>query len=169
MKTFYSIFCLVFLFIACQPKVDNAANEAFEKNSLTALANIEGFENEAMDYSMYADNFVLYETNFGANDSLNLDDIKSRDAELWEMYDFEMLTDPVVLLPGVNAETKVPDGSVRYYGDWKVTLPATDSTEARSGVMRMYESFDFDADGKILYQQAYADFTGLFMYLHSEE
>lgn len=169
MKTFYSILSLSILFIACQPKVDNAANEAFEKNSLTALANIEGFENEAMDYSMYADNFVLYETNFGANDSLNLDDIKSRDAELWEMYDFEMLTDPVVLLPGVNAETKVPDGSVRYYGDWKVTLPATDSTDARSGVMRMYESFDFDADGKILYQQAYADFTGLFMYLHSEE
>ena len=169
MKTFYSILCLSLLFIACQPKVDNAANEAFEKNSTTVLANIEGFANENVDYSMYADNFVLAETSFGASDSLNLDDVKARDVELWDMYDFEFVTDPIVLLPGVNAETRMPDGSVRYYGDWKVTLPATDSTEAKSGVLRIYESFDFDRDGKIVYQQGYADFTGLFMHLHGEE
>jgi hypothetical protein len=169
MKTFYSLICLSLLFFACQPKTDNAANDTFEKNSKTVLANIEGFANENLDYSMYADNFVLLETNFGSNDSLNLDDLKSRDAELWEIYDFEMVTDPAVLLPGVNAETKKTDGSVRYYGNWKMTLPATDSTEAKSGVLRMYESFDFDEEGKIVYQQAYADFTGIFMHLHGED
>ncbi len=169
MKTVYSILCLSLLFIACQPKVDNAANETFEKNSITVLANIEGFSNENLDYTMYADNFVLAETSFGASDSLNLDDVKARDVELWDMYDFEFVTDPIVLLPGVNAETRMPDGSVRYYGAWKVTLPATDSTEAKSGVMRMYESFDFNEEGRIVYQQGYADFTGLFMHLHGEE
>jgi hypothetical protein len=55
---------------------------------------------------------------------------------------------------------------VRYYGDWQITIPATDSTEARSGVIKYYESFDFDDDGKIIYQQGYGDYGGLFGYLH---
>ena len=33
----------------------------------------------------------------------------------------------------------------------------------------MYESYDFDDDGKILYQQGYGDFTGIMTYLLKEE
>lgn len=168
MKIIFSVLCLSILLIACQPKADNSANEAFEKNSQTVLANIEGFEKESVDYSMYANDFVLRETSFGSTDSLNLDILKTRDKELWAAYDFEFVTEPIVLLPGVNAETRLLDGSVRYYGDWKVTLTATDSTKSKSGVMRMYESFDFDSEGKIIYQQGYGDFTGLYMHLHGK-
>lgn len=96
-------------------------------------------------------------------------DVMKNDKKLWENYDFKLLTDPINLLPGVNIDTKLSDGSVRHYSDWQVTLPATDSTEAKSGVIKLYESFDFDADGKIIFQQVYADFTGLFMYLHSRD
>ena len=73
----------------------------------------------------------------------------------------------MVPAPGVNPETKQMDGSVRYYADWEVTKPATDSTAAKSGILKMYESFDFDAEGKIIYQQGYGDFTGLMTYLMS--
>ena len=59
------------------------------------------------------------------------------DKELWENYDFKLLTDPINLLPGVNADTRLPDGSVRHYSDWQVTLSATDSTEAKSGVIKL--------------------------------
>lgn len=167
MKLIYSLLTLSFFFIACQPKVDNSAKEAFEKNSQTVLANLKGFESENVDYSQYADNFVMNDTGFGGKDSLSLEEIKKMDKAMWERYDFKLLTDPLVLLPGVNPETKELDGSVRYYGDWQVTLPATDSTEARTGVLKFYESFDFDENGKILYQQGYGDFGGLMGHLNT--
>lgn len=167
MKFIYSILCLSLLFVGCQPKPDNSANEAFEKNSQTVLANLEGFQNENLDYSKYAKDFVMGDTGFGNKDSLSLEEVMKNDKELWENYDFKLLTDPINLLPGVNADTRLPDGSVRHYSDWQVTLSATDSTEAKSGVIKLYESFDFDADGKIIFQTLYGDFTGLFMHLHS--
>ena len=167
MKRIYSILCLSFLFIGCQPPPDNSSNEAFEKNSKTVLANLAGFQNENQDYSQYANDFVMGDTGFGTKDSLSLEDVIENDKKLWQSYDFKILTDPIVLLPGVNANTKLADGSVRHYTEWEVTLSATDSTDAKSGVFQLYETYDFDAEGKIIYQQVYGDFGGLFGYLHS--
>ena len=170
MKFIYSILFLSILFVGCcQHETDNSVNEAFEKNSQTVLANLEGFQNENLDYSMYAKDFVMRGTGFGEIDSLSLDQVITNDKQLWKKYDFKILNDTLNLLPGVNAETKLADGSVRHYSNWEVTLSATDSTEAKSGVIKLYESFDFDAEGKISFQQVYGDFTGLMMYLHSKE
>ena len=167
MKLMYYLLGLSLILVACQPKVDNSAKEKFEKNSQTIIANLKGFESENVDYSQYADNFVMYDTGFGSNDSLNLEGLKNMDKAMWERYDFKLLDDPLVLLPGVNPDTKELDGSVRYYADWQVTLPATDSTEARSGVIHYYEFFNFDENGKITQQGGYGDFGGLFGYLNS--
>jgi len=170
MKSIYSILFLSILFVGCQPKADNSANEAFEKNSKTVLSNLDGWQNENLDYAMYAKDFAMLETGFGtAKDSLSLDKVMANDKKMWEIFDFKLLTSPPVLLPGVNADTKLPDGSVRHYSSWEVTLPATDSTEAKSGIIRLYESFDFDAEGKIRYQQTYGDFGGLMNHLFSKE
>jgi hypothetical protein len=178
MKIIYSIICLSILFIGCKSETETAPDaeaeinvaEVFAKNSQTVLENLKGWQNENVDYSMYADDFVMAETGFGAKkDSLSLDDLKAGDKRSWEAFDFKMLTDPPVLLPGVNAETKEVDGSVRHYSEWEVTLPATDSTEAKSGKIKLYESFDFNEEGKIIYQQIYGDFTGLMMHLMGEE
>ena len=170
MKSTYFILFLSMLFIACQPKADNSAQEAFEKNSKTVMANLEGWQNENIDYAMYAKDFAMLETGFGApKDSLTLDEMKANDQQMWATFNFKLLTSPPVLLPGVNADTKLPDGSVRHYSSWEVTLPATDSTAAKTGVIRLYESFDFDAEGKIRYQQVYGDFGGLMGYLFNKE
>ena len=170
MKFIYSILILSILFVGCsQHETDNSVNEAFEKNSQTVMANLEGFQNENLDYSMYAKDFVMRGTGFGEIDSLSLDHVIANDKELWKKYDFKILNDTINLLPGVNAATKLADGSVRHYSDWEVTLSATDSTEAKSAVVKLYESYDFDAEGKIIYQQAYGDFTGIMMYLHGKE
>ncbi len=171
MKHLLTIFCLTFLFIACQPASDNSANEAFEENSKTVLAVLEGFQNENLDHqAYYATDFVGLVTSFGADkDSLSLDESIESDKQNWKILDFKLLDDPVVLLPGVNAETKMADGSVRYYGDWEVTLPATDSTEARSGVLKIYSSFDFNEEGKIINEVGYGDFTGIIRYLMSAD
>jgi len=169
MKQIIFYLCAVLCAVSCAPPVDNSANETFEKNSKTVLANLEGWQNENLDYSMYAEDFAMLETAFGSeNDSVSLTKMMETDKEMWETYDFKMLDEPV-LLPGVNATTTIPDGSVRHYSQWEITLSATDSTEAKSGVINMYESFDFNEDGKIRYQQVYADFTGIMMYLHGQE
>ncbi len=174
MKTYYLPLCLAILLIGCkaetESKAESSADQAFEQNSKTVLTNLKGFQNENVDYSMYAKDFRLLETGFGAEkDSLSLDDMMASDKGMWEMFDFKMLTNPPVLLPGVNPATGMPDGSVRHYSEWEVTRPATDSTGAQSGHIKLYESFDFDADGKILVQQVYGDFTGLMMHLTSKE
>lgn len=154
--------------MSCQAPVDNSASEAFEKNSKTVIANLEGWQNESMDYSEYADDFVMFDTGFGVVDSMSLADMKESDKRAWEALDFKMLNDPI-MLPGVNADTKLADGSVRHYSSWEVTRPATDSTEAKSGVINLYESFDFNEEGKIVYQQVYGDFTGIMRHLFSAD
>lgn len=169
MKHFFLILFSSILFVGCQEKKDNSVNEAFEKNSKTVKANIQNWQNETPDYSMYSDKFVMRDTGVNGKDSLTLADMKENDKMLLKNYDFKFLTDPVVLLPGVNPDTKEPDGSVRYYGNWEVTIPATDSTEAKSAVLKYYQSFDFDADGKIIYEQGYGDFGGLMMQLHGDD
>tara|TARA_R110002050_G_scaffold295079_1_gene453535 strand:+ start:3602 stop:4114 length:513 start_codon:yes stop_codon:yes gene_type:complete len=170
MKIMYSILCLALLIVGCKEAPDNSANELFEKNSETALKSMLDWESETLDYSVYADSAVAYSTYFGAEkDSVMIhsDESKADDKAFLERYDFKLVTNPPAFLPGVNPDTKLPDGSVRYYGEWEVTLPATDSTEAKSGIIKLYESFDFDADGKIAVQQGYGDYSGLMMYLNN--
>ena len=169
MKLFYAIICACILLVACAPPVDNSAQEAFEKNSQTVIDNLKGFQNENVDYSQYAEDFVMRGTGFGDKDSISLAEMKEMDKNNWKVLDFKMVTYPVVLLPGVAVDTKKADGSVRFYSTWEVTLPATDSTEARSGHINLYESFDFDEDGKIVFQQVYGDFGGIIQHLFNPQ
>ena len=167
MKIIYYCFCIALLFVSCQPKVEGNVHEAFLKNSETVIAILNGFENENIDYSLYAKDYVMRDTGFGQPDSLSLENVQKNEKFLWENYDFKLVTKPLILLPGVNVETKKPDGSVRCYADWEITIPATDSTEAKSGIIKLYESFDFNEEGKVTFQQVYGDFTGIFSYLHN--
>ena len=171
MKFILSFLCVSLLFISCQPAPDNSANEAFEKNSKTVMSLLDGFQAESIDYAaIYSDSLVVQSTGFGdTKESRNLDELMASNKETWGFLDFKLLADPVVLLPGVNADTKMSDGSVRYYGAWEVTRTATDSTEAKSAVLSIYASYDFDADGKIDNQQTYGDFTGIRNYINSKE
>ncbi|WP_242131562.1 hypothetical protein [Aestuariivivens marinum] len=169
MKTVFSFLCIALLFVSCEEKVDNSAQIKFEENSKTVLANLQQWQDENLDYSVYADDFIMLETMFGSKkDTITLEELKASDKRSWEYFDFKMLNEPV-LLPGVNPDTKKPDGSVRHYSTWEVTLPATDSTEARSGVIKLYESFDFNDEGKILLQQIYGDFSGLLAHLMQKD
>lgn len=180
MKFMYAFLCLSLFLLGCKDanetttmdpdESEMSMDDVFKKNSETVMANLKGWQNEDLDYSMYASDFVLLDTGFGAEkDSVSLNEMMDYDKMLWKNYDFKLLTDPPVLLPGVNSDTKKPDGSVRHYSDWEVTRVATDSMPAKSGVLHMYESFDFNEEGKILYQQGYADFTGIMMYLNKKD
>lgn len=165
MKLTYSLLFVALAFVACKPKSDSNENEAFEKNSKTVLAYIQGVQNEKIDYSTFSKDFKSLNTWFGAKDTISLEEFKIGDSKSLEKFNFKLLDSVPVFLPGVNPTTKVADGSVRLYSTWEVSTQKTDSTEAKSGVIKMYEAYDFDADGKIIYQQGYGDFTGLMNYL----
>ncbi len=162
MKTINALICLAFLIVACQPPVDNSAYELFEKNSKTVSAYLEAYQTESLDHdSFYSADIIFRSTAVGGQDSTTLEQMKEMDAQNFEMFDFELLDSPVVFLPGVNQETKKIDGSVRYYAAWKLSTPATDSTESKSVIVPIYESFDFDENGKIINHVTFGDFGGM--------
>jgi hypothetical protein len=148
----------------CQAAVDNSANEAFEKNSKVVMDYLASWQAENVDYAaLFNENAWMRPTGVGSQDSMGFEDMKANDQRNFAVLDFKMMSD-VSLLPGVNTETKKVDGSVRYYGLMNVTLSATDSTEAVSTDVKIYQSFDFDKNGKIAYVQTYGDWGGLWEY-----
>ena len=162
------LFGLSLLFIGCeQPPANKEAKDAFEKNSKTVLTMIENWEKETVDYSIFADDYFHVSSSFGNTDTTRLDQMKEMDKSFLAAYDFDFVTEPINLLPGVNPETKEMDGSVRYYGEWKVTKPATDSTEAKSATFSAYAAYVFNKEGKITRDLFYGDFTGLMNYLNN--
>ena len=163
MKSLFSVLLVALFIIGCQAPpapVDNSAQEAFEKNSATVTAYLEAFENENVDYSIFADDFVQAGTSQTAPDSSTVDEMKERQAKFFEAFDFKLKT-PLNLLPGVNGDTKKMDGSVRYYGNWEVTKSATDSTEASSAIIKGYGTYDFNEEGKIVFTAFYGDIGGM--------
>jgi len=154
-KIFYSILLSVFIF-SCnsQTESDNTVNLSFEKNSETMQALLESYANEDVDYSRFADDVVFRGTLLGAPDSLKLDQIKAIHKDFFAKYDVKHMA-PFNFLQGVNPETGDADGSVRFYYDMQVT----NSSNGKSVVIPIYESFDFDDEGKAIFVQWYCDWT----------
>ena len=152
----------VVLFVACTPPAgDVSADALFEKNCETAMALIRDFDNEDIPAirAHFADSARWRPTTFGKTEPASLEDKVSGWTQAFSRYDFDLLTQDVALLPGVNAESGDPDGSVRVYFDWELVRPATDSTERKAVSITYYESWDFDADGKIWLTQIFGDET----------
>ena len=154
-KIFYSILLSVFIF-SCnsQTESDNTVNLSFEKNSETMQALLESYANEDVDYSRFADDVVFRGTLLGAPDSLKLDQIKAIHKDFFAKYDVKHMA-PFNFLQVVNPETGEADGSVRFYYDMQVT----NSSNGKSVVIPIYESFDFDDEGKAIFVQWYCDWT----------
>ncbi len=163
-KTIYFLFA-IFFFAACNfkdPSIAESENifKIYEKNCETVLAYENAFCQENIDYEkFYSEKAIIKGTMLGDKDSMFVADRKIAHQELWKKYDFSM--SPLDPLPGVNPETKKMDGSVRMYFDITITL----TENGNSVTMPMYNSFDFDDEGKILYLQYYGDFTSAFLSL----
>lgn len=167
----FTYLCLgAVLFIACQPQdqseQSNPAMEAFQRNAETVKQDLTNWANESPDYSMYDESIMFYSTSFftEAPDSTTLEQSMEYDKQNMNIYDFEIM-DELNPLPGVDENTKEMDGSVRLYVTWKVTKSATDSTEARSAMLPVYHTYEFNDEGKIIASSGFGDFTGLIRYL----
>jgi hypothetical protein len=129
--------------------------QKFINNCNTVQSYLNDFVNESIDYKKYFnDTCKVRGTYFNSEGPTNVDDRISLHKEMWAKYDFS-ISDSINFLPGVNAETKEMDGSVRFYFDW--TVNNTDN--AKSITLPLYMSFDFDNDGKINFYQFFGDIS----------
>ena len=146
--------------ISTNLNTDNTISDIFKKNCETVISYETAFCQENIEYEkFYSDKAIVKGTILGEKDSMYVADRKVAHQELWQKYDFSMT--PLNPLPGVNSETKKIDGSVRNYFDITITL----TENGKSITIPMYNSFDFDDDGKILFLQYYGDFTAAFLSL----
>ena len=155
-KFIYSMLLCAFIF-SCNSTSDadnSSVNKSFEENSKTMQALLTSYANEDVDYSRFSDDVVFRGTLLGAPDTLRLDQIKAIHKDFFAKYDVKHMA-PFNFLQGVNPETGESDGSVRFYYDMQVT----NSENGKSVVIPIYESFDFDDEGKAIYVQWYCDWT----------
>ena len=154
-KLFYSILLGVII-LSCNSETNSndSINLSFEKNSATMQALLDSYANEDVDYTRFSEEAVFRGTLLGAPDTLRLDQIKAIHKDFFAKYDVKHMA-PFNFLQGVNPETGEADGSVRFYYDMQVT----NSSNGKSVVIPIYESFDFDEDGKAIYVQWYCDWT----------
>ena len=151
-KFIYTVILRVFV-LSCSNDT-NKVDNSFEENSKTMQLLLDSYANESVDYSHFSENVVFKGTLLGAPDSLRLDQIKVMHKDFFEKYDVKHMA-PFNFLQGVNPETGNADGSVRFYYDMQVT----NSSNGKSVVIPIYESFDFDEKGKAIYVQWYCDWT----------
>ncbi len=149
----------------------SSADEMYAKNEATIMHLLDAYQSGNVDYSMYyADSAMFPGTGFKEDTVYNLESMMARDKEFLSAYSLELMKDSsLIVLPGVDRYTKKPDGSVRYYGTWKVTRKASDSLPEKSAMFHMYETMSFNADGKITSQSSYGDFSGFWQYMMAKE
>jgi len=155
-KLIYSILLSSFIF-SCNSgdkSVDSEISQVFKENSETMQALLKSFENEDVDYSRFSDEVVFKGTLMGTPDTLRLDQVKEIHKNFFANYDVKHMT-PFNFLQGVNPESGEADGSVRFYYDMQVT----NSSNGKSVIIPIYESFDFNDEGRAIYVQWYADWT----------
>jgi hypothetical protein len=82
----------------------------------------------------------------------------------WGEFDYEIVGD-LHFQPGVNPETQLPNGSVNGMFLWEVSRMAPDSSERRSVQLWIYESFDFNEEGQIVFTQVFSDLASAYRQL----
>ena len=133
-------------------------NQKFLDNCETVQSYLDDFVNESIDYKKYFnDTCKIRGTSFNSEGPMTVDDRMSRHEKLFPKYDFA-ISDSINFLPGVNAETKQLDGSVRFYFNWTII----NSENSKSVTIPLYMSFDFDENGKFIFQQHFGDISAAF-------
>ena len=150
-----------------------AACSSSNPNSLTFVRNAETVERvfrafEAEDGEAFWEEFaataVWRGTRVNAPTTLTREKMTAVYDALWEEFDYEIVGD-LHFLPGVNPETQLPNGSVNGMFLWEVSRMAPDSSERRSVQLWIYESFDFNDEGQIVFTQVFSDLASAYRQL----
>ena len=162
--SFAAIAAAAALFFSCTPSATDAS-ATFEANSATIAQVFADFEAESDEFFTHFNADAVWRgTGLNAPDTVTLEQVTAKYKAAWAKYDYELIS-PTNFLPGVNPQTKAVDGSVRGYFEWNISKAATDSTEAKSVRVKVYESFDFNPEGEIMYTQVYGNLIAGYTYL----
>ena len=81
----------------------------------------------------------------------------------WAEFDYALM-EPPHFLPGVDHETQRPNGSVNGMFLWEVSKTAEDGSR-KAVQLWIYESFDFNDDGDIVFTQVFSDLASAYRIL----
>jgi len=149
-----------------------AACGSANPNSMTFVGNAATVERvfrafEAEDSTAFWDEFaetaVWRGTGVNAPTTLSREKMGEVYEKFWTEFDYEIVGD-LHFLPGVNPETQLPNGSVNGMFLWEVSRMGEDG-ERRAVQLWIYESFDFNDDGQIVFTQVFSDLASAYRQL----
>ena len=149
-----------------------AACGSANPNSMTFVGNAQTVERvfrafEAEDstafWTEFAETAVWRGTGVNAPTSLSRQKMGEVYGTFWAEFDYKIVGD-LHFLPGVNPETQLPNGSVNGMFLWEVSRTDEDG-QRRAVQLWIYESFDFNEEGQIVFTQVFSDIASAYRQL----
>lgn len=165
MKKFLLLSVVTLLLLSCNteqknedtPPGENDMKALYEHNLATIKTNLAAFESKDLEtlFANVSDTATWNSAIYG--DTLHTKAHWMESLKYWtDNWDSLHLVNPTYLA-GVDPETNMPDGSVRYYGQWNGIHKATGIHTQ----VQVYEYFNFNTDKKISACGSYFDVGGL--------
>ena len=129
----------------------------YEQNLALVKANVSNFEKKDLDafFANIADTITWTSPMYGDTVTTKAHWRESL-KYFTDNWDSLQLVNPI-FLAGVDAVTNIPDGSVRYYGQWNGVHKAT----GKHTSTQVYEFMNFNADHKVAADGQFFDVGGL--------
>lgn len=164
MKKLFVLSAVTLLLLSCNSNEktevttgNNDTKALYEQNLATIKDNITAFENKNLDalFANVADTVTWTSPVYG--DTVTTKAHYRESLQYWvDNWDSLHLVNPI-FLQGVDQNTNMPDGSVRYYGEWDGVHKAS----GKHTQVLIYEFFNFNADHKISASGSFFDVGGL--------
>ena len=141
------------------------ASLAFVRNAQTVETVFKAFEAEDAEafWGGFAETAVWRGTGVNAPTTLSRKKMRSVYDAFWAEFDYELM-EPPHFLPGVDPETQRPNGSVNGMFLWEVSKAAEDGSR-KAVQLWIYECFDFNDDGDIVFTQVFSDLASAYRIL----
>ena len=141
------------------------ASLAFVRNAQSVETVFRAFEAEDAEafWGGFAETALWRGTGVNAPTTLSRKKMRSVYDTFWAEFDYELM-EPPHFLPGVDPETQRPNGSVNGMFLWEVSKTEEDGSR-KSVQLWIYESFDFNDDGDIVFTQVFSDVASAYRIL----
>ena len=158
-NTPFSFAALALVFLVSCGTTPSDQNPGYGQNMASMKAMFDGFQNKSIDPTLFAEDFVDVGTGFQEEDR-NKEEAMQQWKMMTRVMDAELVN--AIYLPGIDTLSQQLDGSVRYYGQWNMTMGEAAQT------LKAYGSMEFNDSGNITSFAHYADWTATFGALLAE-
>ena len=138
---------------------------AFVENAQTVESIFRAFEAEdsVAFWGAFAEQAVWRGTGVSAPSTLSRKTMETAYENYWKEFDYHIAYD-LEFQPGIHPDTQLPNGSVNGMFLWEVSKEQPDGTR-RSVHLWIYESFDFNQEGEIVFTQVFSDLASAYRLL----